>query len=158
MFSNLSQGSLVYVLSLGDELKYNTGIIESITYSNNQFSLNPMQGRFVDMNVNINGKTTEVKGIPANSSISSNNSYIITDSKDGMINQIETLSQNSRSIIENIDHHKKIIKDCDNILSKINPSFAKESERDKAILVLNNRMDGLAGKIDEVLKMLIKEE
>ncbi len=106
------------------------------------------------MKVNINGKTIEIKGISANSNVSSNNTNIITDSKEGMVNQIESLAQNSRNIIENIDHHKNIVKECDQILAKINPTFAKETERDKAIKDLNDRMDVFANKFDEILKTL----
>jgi hypothetical protein len=44
---------------------------------------------------------------------------------------------------DNIEKHKRNITQCEDILKKLNPSFAKEAAVDSAIGELNKRIDGM---------------
>lgn len=153
MFANLNQGSLIHVLSLNDGIKYSVGTIEGVQYNTPTFGIQNINS-FVTLKVNLNGKSTTIEGVSANSNVSKTSNYIVTDNKETMVEQVESLLQNNKNIVDNIDKYKNGIKDCEEILKQISPRFAKESDRDNAIVNLNNRVDNLDSKLDTILNTL----
>lgn len=159
MFANLNQGSLVYVLNLKDGLKYNVGTVQSVAnpnVNNNLYQPFNTQNREmpITITVNINGESVLMGGITPNTSFTKTNEYILTDSKEVMVNQVEGILQTNKDILDNIDVYKENIESCNNILKQISPQYAKESTRDNAIADLYNKMEGLGGKIDSILNAL----
>ena len=67
-----------------------------------------------------------------------------------MINEVNAMMENSRSIISNVEQHKSNIQACEKILKELNPAYAKEQERDEAIDNMSNRMS----RIEDVLARL----
>ena len=147
MFSNLTQGSLVYVLSTKDDIKYSACPIEMLKPS---FSYNFTNGAIVDITVTFNGQKKEFSGISANTSVSVADGFVITDTKENMISQIENLLQTNREIINNIEKTKKSITSYEDILKKINPVFAKESAMDSAIANLSSRVDSMQSEFGDI--------
>ena len=147
MFSNLTQGSIVHVLSTKDDIKYSACTIEMLKPS---FSYNFNTGAIVDITVTLDGQKKEFSGISANSSVSIANGYIITDNKENMISQIENILQTDRDIINNIDKKKKDISDYENILKKLNPVFAKETAMNSAITDLSSRVDKMQSEFGDI--------
>lgn len=157
MFSNLSQGSLVHILSLsqeGDALRYGVGTVEAIVPETRQYNMSMFNNGYVTLKVTIDGKSREFNQVPINSGIYTKDSCILTDSKEVMISQVENLLQNSKNILVNIDKHKRTIKACEDVLKDINPTFAKETERDETITDLKSKVGGLENKLDKVLSLL----
>lgn len=107
MFSNLTNGSTVYVLQTKDGLKYDVCTVEALKPS---FSYNFNGGAIVDIAVTIDGQRREFSGVQANSSVSTSNNYIITDSRDAMVSQIQMRLQNDTDAI---DKHDFYIKDAE---------------------------------------------
>lgn len=66
--------------------------------------------------------------------------------------------QNSRQIVENIDYHKRVIEACDKMLVQLNPSYAKEKERDATIESMKKEMteikDEFRGAMSEIKNLL----
>lgn len=157
MFANLNQGSFVYVLSLNDGIKYSVGTIESISYNTptnySSFGVQNM-GSLITLKVNMNSKSTTIEGIPANSGISRTNNYIVTDTKEAMISQVEGLLQSSKDIVNNIAVYQNNIKECETVLKQLSPQFAKESDRDNAISDLYTKVGSLDSKLDNILTAL----
>jgi hypothetical protein len=59
-------------------------------------------------------------------SINSINTYnggkiVISETKQGIQNEVESILENSRKIINNIDVYKQNIVDCESILKELNP-------------------------------------
>jgi hypothetical protein len=59
-------------------------------------------------------------------SINSINTYnggkiVISETKQGIQNEVESILENSRKIVNNIDVYKQNITDCENILKELNP-------------------------------------
>ena len=152
MFSSLSQGSPLYVLDMTNGIKYNNAVVESIMperISNPYFN----NGSMYLIKVNIAGKLVDIK-VSGNLSSTSNSNYIITDTKEAMISQVENMKQNSQNIIDNIEKHHKTIEDCTEVLKVLNPVYAQEVERDNAITSLNSRVDTIDGKMNKILELL----
>ena len=153
MFSALSQGSSIYLLDKTSSPKYLIGEVVGVTqpkYNFNQAT--------VDLRVKIDDQIQEFNNLPSiNSTVTYNNGkLLISETKQGIQNEIETILFNSKNIVDNIDVYKQNIKDCENILKQINPQFAKDKERDDRLLNLENRFDGVESKLDKIFNIINK--
>ena len=98
MFSALRQGYTVYVLEKGDTLSIKIGQVESVTQPRPKYSTyNPTVGfganmeTIVDVIVRIDNEKKEFIGVPSNLSIHSYGNYVLSESKDSMINEVESM-------------------------------------------------------------------
>ena len=101
MFSALSQGSPVYLLDKTSSLDYKVG--EIIGVSQPKFNA---FGNTVDIKVKIDDSIQEFNGIPSiNTFVSYNNGkFIISETKQGIQNEVESILQNRKFVIQNIDN------------------------------------------------------
>ena len=153
MFSALSQGSSIYLLDKTSSPKFVIGEIVGVTqpkYSFNQAT--------VDLKVKIEDSVQEFNNLPSINNIVTYNSgkIIISETKQGIQNEVETILTNSKNILDNIDIYKQNIKDCENILKQLNPQFAKDKERDDRLYNLENRFDGVESKLDKIFELIKK--
>lgn len=92
-------------------------------------------------------------------SINSINTYnggkiVISETKQGIQNEVESILENSKKIINNIDVYKQNIIDCESILKELNPQFAIDKERDERLSNLENRFDGFESKLDKIFNLV----
>lgn len=157
MFSALSQGSPIYILDKTSSPKYKVGEIIGVSYPKmNPYNLVPQNT--VDLKIKIDGETQEFNSIPGiNTLISYNNGkIIISETKQGIQNEVESILQSSKQILDNIDNYKNNITDCENILKQLNPQFAIDKERDERLSNLENRFDGFESKLDKIFNLVQK--
>lgn len=95
----------------------------------------------VDITVKIGDEHKEFVGVPSTSVIHSYGDYVLSESKDSMIQEVNTMLENSKSLIANVEQHKSNVVACENILKELSPTYAKEQERDQAIDDISTRMD-----------------
>jgi len=69
------------------------------------------------------------------------NGYILTATKDAMVNQITNFIQQKQDAVDNVEIYKRNITDSKEILKKLNPAFAKEAALDGALGALTTRVD-----------------
>lgn len=108
----------------------------------------------VDITVKIGNDRKEFVGVPSTSVIHAYGDYVLSESKDSMIQEVSTMLENSKSIIANVDQHKSNITACEKILKELNPVYAKESERDEAIDNISgrmNRIEGILARLEDKL-------
>jgi peptidoglycan hydrolase CwlO-like protein len=67
-----------------------------------------------------------------------------------MIDEVNAMMENSKSILSNVEQHKSNIEACEKILKELSPAYAKEQERDEAI----DKMSGRMSRIEDVLARL----
>ena len=104
----------------------------------------------VDIVVKVDDDKKEFVGVPSTATIHSYGDYVISESKDSMIDEVQAMMENSKSIISNVEQHKSNITACEKILKELNPVYAKEQERDEAIDNISGRMN----RIEEALARL----
>ena len=153
MFSALRQGTVIYILEKGENPSLKIGQVIGITqpsYSNYLIST-------IDINVKVGEQNMDFKNVPASQSVVNYNNVIITETKELMSNEVENMLQNSRSIVDSVTYHEKLIDSCENILKELNPRFAKEKERDEDINNLKDKMGGIEVKMDKIINLLSKE-
>lgn len=153
MFSALSQGSSIYLLDKTSSPKYVVGEVVGVTQPNYSFNQ-----ATVDLKVKIEDSIQEFNNLPSiNSTVTYNNGkVVISETKQGIQNEVETILTNSRNILENIDLYKQNVEDCEKILKQINPQFAKDKERDDRLQNLESRFDGVESKLDKIFDLIKK--
>ena len=157
MFSGLRQGQTLYVLDKSAEPKVVMGYVERISAPHPMYpNYNPNVSfganlqTVVDITVKIDNDKKEFVGVPSTSSIHSYGDYVLSESKDNMIQEVTSMLENSKSILSNVEQHKSNIIACEKILKSLSPVYAKEQERDEAIETISGRMD----KIESILARL----
>lgn len=153
MFSALSQGSSIYLLDKTSSPKFVVGEVVGVTqpkYNFNQAT--------VDLKVKVDDSIQEFNNLPGiNNIITYNNGkVIISETKQGIQNEVETILTNSKNILDNIDTYKQNVEDCEKILKQLNPQFAKDKERDDRLQNLESRFDGVESKLDKIFELIKK--
>lgn len=159
MFSALSQGSLIHILEKTDGLKYKVGEVIGVTQPNiygSGFGTPSFPNNNITLKVKVDGKVVDYPEVPSATSVASynNGSVILSETKDGLQTQVESILQSSRQIVNNIESYKKSIADCEDILKDLNPQFAKDKERDDRINGLDSKVTSMETKLDKILNAL----
>ena len=157
MFSGLRQNGLFYILEKGEELKLKIGQVVSMTNPQpkyGQFGYNTQPEMVVDVKVKVDEEILEFKQLNANASIANSGSVIVSDSKDAMSAEVEGLLHTSKGILDSVGYHEKVLASCDGILRELNPSFKKEKEQEEKIGMLEEKMVGIEGTLNDMMSML----
>ena len=149
MFSTLRKGASIFILDKTEEPEVKTGYIENVslprpmypTY-NPSVSLGTNMQRVVDLTVRVGDETKEFC-VPSDLSIHTYGDYTLSESKEAMISEVDSLLQSSKEIVESVDKHKAAISAYEKILKSLNPIYAKESEKEEIIKNLGERVDSM---------------
>lgn len=124
----------------------------------NQFCSAPTYGvqpeLFVDVKIKVGDETVEFKQLGANMSIANSGDVVVSDSREAMSAEIESMMRNSRQIIDSVPYHERVLASCDTMLRDLNPNFKKEKEQEEKIGALEQRMGHIDGKLEKVLELL----
>ena len=158
MFSTLRQNSPIYVLDKKDSPVLKKGIIETVSPQRSRtgsFYGQPMD-MIVDIRVNIDGTSQEFKNIPANLSIANDGNIVISETKEAMSTEVDSMLSISKQILESVDYHKDVIEKCEQILKDLNPQFAKDKLQEEKINSLESRIGGVENTLEDIKDMLSK--
>ena len=153
MFSNLTPNSILYVLDLNNSPKILSGPIEYISMPKPKYNtFNPNLEMIVDITATINGERREFKGVP-NPSIANfgEAAFILAENKDVLNAYINSMLQNSRSIIDSVEKHQKLIANYEQALEELNPTSKAEN---KAMQDLQNQVSALQEGMKQLLEKL----
>ena len=158
MFSTLRQNSPIYGLDKKDSPVLKKGIIETVSPQRSRtgsFYGQPMD-MIVDIRVNIDGTSQEFKNIPANLSIANDGNIVISETKEAMSTEVDSMLSISKQILESVDYHKDVIEKCEQILKDLNPQFAKDKFQEEKINSLESRIGGVENTLGDIKDMLSK--
>ena len=158
MFSTLRQNRPIYVLDKKDSPVLKKGIIETVSPQRSRtgsFYGQPMD-MIVDIRVNIDGTSQEFKNIPANLSIANDGNIVISETKEAMSTEVDSMLSISKQILESVDYHKDVIEKCEQILKDLNPQFAKDKFQEEKINSLESRIGGVENTLGDIKDMLSK--
>ena len=146
MFSGLQQGAALYILDKSEQPKVMVGYIERVSPIHPMYpSYNPNVSfgsnlqTAVDIVLKMGSEKKEFVGVPSNASIHSYGDYVISESREGMIQEVNAMLQNSRSV----EQHKSNIEACEKILKELDPVYSKQQERDEAIDSLTKQVNSI---------------
>lgn len=160
MLSSIQQGGLVHVIDKTKGLKYKVGEVISKTEPTPEYgnaSSLGMQSYF-NLGVKIDGTTYEFKHINSTSNIVhyDNGNIIISETKEGLIPTVESIFHNSKQNLANREYYEQLVEDSEKVLQDLNPTFAKEKERDGKIAKLEEQVRGIDDKLDKIINSLNK--
>ena len=162
MLSALQQGSLIHIIDKTKGIKYLVGEVINSTepnpdYTSPNLSIPPQS--FFDLSVKVGDEKYEFKHLNSTLTTANNGSIIISENKEGLLPIVESILYNSKKIIEpeNIEYHTKAVADCETIMKKLNPTFAKEKERDARIENLESKVNGMDDKLDKIFNLINKQ-
>lgn len=163
MLSGLRQGTPVYVL-YKNEPRFAVGKVAQVSNQyppqfNFQQPLNPnTMGMMVDLSIEVDGKTETYPRIPINSSIAEfpDKGVILSETRDGIVNEINVIRNASQTAIDQVDLHKRIIASCDQLLLDLNPQLKHEQEQAGKIAKLEEQLAGMSDQIAALTGMLSK--
>lgn len=150
MFSGLQQGTALYVLDKSEEPKVVMGYVERVspihpmypTYNPNVSFGSNLQTA-VDIVLKIGNDKKEFVGVPSNATIHSYGDYVLSENRDSMIQEVNAMLANSKSIISNVEQHRSNIAACEKILKELDPVYSKQQERDEAIDSLTKQVNSM---------------
>ena len=160
MFSNLSQNSILYILDLQSKPKILSGPVERVSVPRPKYNtFNPNMEMIVDIVVTINGERREFKGVP-NGSLANfgENAFVIAESKDVLNSYMNSMLQNSRSIVNSVEKHQKLITDYEEAIQELNPDIKASRENDRAIQTLQDQVETLQKSMQQMLAIMTKNE
>lgn len=164
MFLSLRSGSSIYILDKNEDLQLKIGVVESVSAMRPMYkTYNPAASfgtniqTVVDISVKVGEQRIQFEGVPSNLSLHSNGNVVISESREAMIQEIDSMLQNSKNILQSIDKHKNIVSQCENILKELNPVYAKEQERDDAITSLTEQVNDMQGVLSRLEELLTKQ-
>lgn len=150
----------MYVLDLKNNPKILSGPIDRVTVPRPKYNtFNPNMEMVVDITATINGEKREFKGVP-NSSIANfgEDAFVLAESRDVLNSYINSMLQNSRSIVNSIDKHQKLIADYEEAIQELNPDIKASKENDKAIQTLQDQVENLQKGMQRILAIMTKDE
>ena len=161
MFSTLRKGATIYILDRTSEPEVKIGYIDNVTLPrpmyptfNPAVSLGTNMQRVVDITVRI-GEEKKEFSVPSDLSIHTYGDYTISENKEAMISEVDSLLQNSKDIVDSVDKHKAAIDAYENILKTLNPVYAKEQERDSTIDKLTQQVNGMQSTLNRLESLLL---
>lgn len=155
MFSALRQGALLYILDKGENPNIKIGQVEGVT----QPRFVPASGfgtTVVDITARVDNESKDFIGIPSGASVHGYGNVVISESRDAMIQEVNAMLRTSKSALESIDYHRKVIGACEDMLKQIDPDYAKQQERDDTIDSLKTEVGSLKEDVSKILSLLTK--
>ena len=103
-------------------------------------------------------KTETYPRIPINSSIAEfpDKGVILSETRDGIVNEINVIRNASQTAIDQVDLHRRIIASCDQLLLDLNPQLKHEQEQAGKIARLEEQLAGMSDQIAALTGMLSK--
>lgn len=164
MFSQLRQGSVIYILEKGEQTQLRTGQVVSVSQPQPMYNTqNPtmmigMQPEMVvDVTVKADGKEYDLKQLHAGLSIEARPdiSCVISDNREAMLQEVESIQTESRQVIDSEPYHKARLKACEQIVRQLNPNYEKEQRRDEQLEELSKRFDNFESKFSRVMDKIL---
>lgn len=161
MFSALRQGAVIYILDKSKEPVMKTGYVENVTIPRPMYkTFNPAASfgtnmqTVVDITAKVGDEKVTFEGVPSSLTIHSNGDTVLSESREAMISEVDSMLQNSKNALDNMDKYKANITSCEKILKELNPVYARESERDQAIDELTEKVNGMQDEFSSIKSVL----
>ena len=166
-FNSLQVGQPIYVLQKSEKPTLQVGVVKTKSdpkspYQTNQPAifngLATMQGQnlVVDVVATIGGADIPFSNLPVNAETTSYNNGMtfVSSSREAMLQGVDTMIQASKKALEQVDYHKSVLTEGEEMLETLNPRYREEKERDRSIKSLEERQDKTDKKLDTILDKL----
>lgn len=155
MFSALRQGSSVYILEKGSKVELKIGQVVSVTSPTTPYPYLTTSST-VDIVIKVDDQTQDFKQLPSQLSVATynNGNTVISESRDLMCQEVETMIRNSRQVLDSIPYHEDLVKTGEEMLKQLSPQYAKQKDQEDKINNLETKVGGIESKIDSIYNIL----
>ena len=164
MFQALRKGSTVYVLDRTSEPEVKIGYVENVSIPRPMYptynpaaSLGTNMQTVVDITLRLDDQNKDFC-VPSNLTLHTYGDYTLSENKEAMISEVDSLMKNSKDVLDSVDKHKQAIAAYEKILKSLNPVYARESERDEAINTLSSQVDSIQNALVRLENLLTRHE
>lgn len=150
----------MYILDLKNNPKVLSGPVERVSMPRPKYNtFNPNMEMVVDITATVNGEKREFKGVP-NGSLANfgDDAFVLAENKDVLNSYVSAMLQNSRSVVNSVEKHQKLITDYEEALQELNPDIKASKENDKAIQSLQDQVNALQQGMQQMLAIMTKNE
>lgn len=159
MFSDLKKGFQVHTLDTNEVPKYAIGKVVAVSEPRymppGPGNYAPMQGRVVDLTVEVDGET-KTYTVPESQNVAKAMGITLSTGIEAVMNELNAIKRNSQEILDSVGFNKKKIEVCDQIMEDINPAFKQTREQDKKIAGIESQVRELTGSFDELKRLIVE--
>lgn len=105
----------------------------------------------VDIVVNADGETIKLENVPGGMSVAHMNNLILTESREGMMQEVENMQRTSQQLLDNIGYHERVVEECGTLMKTLSPQYAKDVATNEKITALEKGMDELKAMMGKLL-------
>lgn len=155
MLGEIKENARIYVLDTRKRPVLLDGVVVEIQPPKTQFGQpalpgNSMLPAFSDMSIRVDGEVLDFRQVALSKNIMDyGNGWVISNDRDAMYAYIDNLGQVSAARLRNRPVDEEIVAACEEIKPLLNPTIAKERERDKVIDERFSRLESMMQRILE---------
>lgn len=156
MFSNLKQGSQLYILHPDVAVPFvEVGIVESTNNAIPMVYYPNLPTYPVDMTVKVGEKSIPLQRLPTNAESATvtakdGEKLIVACTKEAINNEVEMMKQKSIEVVNSVEYHKQRIVVCDNLIKQLNPEMAEKEAQQKEISDLKEQLSEMSKLLQEL--------
>ena len=163
MFQGLTQGASIPVLYKNIPRVADGRVISVNTHIpafNPQQPMAMMNGPVTDITLQIGNETIPFVGLPANGVVANfpEKGLFISTDRSAVLREIEAMATASKQVLESVPAHQKMVKECENLLTELNPERKKEAQQAQELSSLRGEVAELRDLLRAALGQTKKEE
>jgi len=163
MFQAMTQGATLFILHK-NEPKVEVGRVVSVNTHLPQYNPNQPQAMFngmvTDLTVSVGSDTIPFLGLPASASTANfaDKGLFISEDQGLVVNEITTLRDNSKRIIDSYETNKDLFEKYEALLISLNPDKQREVKSAKELAALKDELSEMKRMLSAILGTKTKEE
>lgn len=161
MFQNLRENDTVFVIDKSGVPCLKIGQVKNV---GRPIPAAPTQttGLMMGMNqqleVTIRASVDEKEGdfphLPSTATVHDYGNMIIAETREAALSEIDKIRMKSQGELDRQDINQQTVIACEEMSKALNPTYAKEKERDQAISDLGGRLDNLESGMAKILEYI----
>lgn len=163
MFQAMTQGATLFILHK-NEPKVEMGRVVSVNTHLPQYNPNQPQAMFngmvTDLTVSVGSDTIPFLGLPASASTANfaDKGLFISEDQGLVVNEITTLRDNSKRIIDSYETNKDLFEKYEALLISLNPDKQREVKSAKELAALKDELSEMKRMLSVIIGTKTKEE
>lgn len=164
-FNSLGTGSPFYILTKreGQKPTLEIGTVKEKVVQQPQYqfqavpnALNGMgqQPQLVRLTVTVDGSDRVIPDVPVNVEIAAKGNVTYSGSTQAMLQAVDAMMQTSKAEIDRDAYNHMVMEEGERFIEKLNPRYAEEKQRDRAIKALEERQTATDSKLDTIISKL----
>ena len=164
MFQNLQQNDTIYVIDKSGVPQLKIG---QVVHKSTPMAVAPTQtsGLMLGMNQQmeitlraiVDGHEGDFPHLLTTECSHDYGNMVVVDTREAALSEIDKIRMKAQGELDRTEHNKLTVASCEEMSKTLNPSYAKEKERDEAIGKLSSRLNGIESSMEQILKLLNKK-